>query len=188
MSSLEEHDREQAIITASAKASAIGMVCPNCGNKSEFMIAATIWGMITENGFDQDRKELPDHNSDYDEYAGCICPECQKSGIVQEFQEGPDFEDDDPDKCDKCGGAAPDGGDGYDGLCADCADKALNASRELGAILAALRFWQRSGLGGKNTDIVNGIPFHQDSIATGGGEFDALDADEIDELCERMNQ
>lgn len=92
------------------------------------------------------------------------------------------------DRCDRCGGPAPDGGDGYDGLCADCADKNENKARETATILAALRFWQRSGLGAENTDIVNGMPLHQTDIATGEGGFCALDFHEIDDLCERINQ
>lgn len=50
--------------------------------------------------------------------------------------------------------------------------------RELNTVLAALRYWQRCGdFGG------GGI---QD-IATNGGTEQALESDEIDTLCERLN-
>jgi hypothetical protein len=64
------------------------MFCPDCGHTGSFMVAATIWGMRTKQGFDQDHCALPNHDSDYDEYAACICPSCNKHGIVQEFQAG----------------------------------------------------------------------------------------------------
>jgi hypothetical protein len=44
--------------------------------------------------------------------------------------------------------------------------------------LAALRYWQASGL-----DAGPGF----DDIATDGGTLEAMDADEIDGLCERIN-
>lgn len=50
--------------------------------------------------------------------------------------------------------------------------------RELGAVLAGLRTWQAMS---------DGAPPEIDDIADGGGAFDPLDADEIDELCERIN-
>jgi hypothetical protein len=52
-------------------------------------------------------------------------------------------------------------------------------SRDLGTILAALRYWQREGLhsGGAEHD-----------IASDGGGLFPLDAEEIDELCERINR
>lgn len=64
----------------------LGMVCPSCGHVGSFMVAATVWGMMSGEGFNQDHDALPDRDSDYDEYAACICPSCQKTGIVQEFQ------------------------------------------------------------------------------------------------------
>lgn len=51
--------------------------------------------------------------------------------------------------------------------------------RELGTVLAALRYWQRMGLASSFCP--------EDDIATGAGNLDPLDADEIDELCERIN-
>ena len=51
-------------------------------------------------------------------------------------------------------------------------------ARELGTVLAALRYWQREGL-------MNGG--HEQDIATNGGEVEPLNADEIDALCERLN-
>lgn len=50
--------------------------------------------------------------------------------------------------------------------------------REMGAVLAALRYWQRAG--GFAGDDIN-------DIATGCGEFDELTDVEIDDLCERIN-
>lgn len=96
MSNLEEHEAEQARITAECESGecdhaecgeteGMGMECPKCGQTGEFMIAATIWGMQTSEGFDQDDKRLPDHDSDYDQYAGCICPKCGKEGVVEDF-------------------------------------------------------------------------------------------------------
>jgi hypothetical protein len=54
----------------------------------------------------------------------------------------------------------------------------LQDLRELGTVLAALRYWQREGLmsGGAEHD-----------IATDGDSFAALTAEEIDALCERLN-
>lgn len=49
---------------------------------------------------------------------------------------------------------------------------------EQAAILAALRYYQRTYTGG--IEAIN-------DIATNGGEHDALDASKIDELCERIN-
>lgn len=49
---------------------------------------------------------------------------------------------------------------------------------ELATVLAALRYWQREGLhsGGAEHD-----------IAEDGGDVDPLDAEDIDELCGRIN-
>jgi hypothetical protein len=62
--------------------------------------------------------------------------------------------------------------------------------RELGTVLAALRFWQSHGpprpnsvfdrLGSEEQDAL-------DEIRTGSSRFDPLTADEIDPLCERLN-
>jgi hypothetical protein len=56
----------------------------------------------------------------------------------------------------------------------------MNA-RELGTVLAALRYWQATLTG----DSVRLGEIH--AIATNIGEFTALRADEIDELCEQLN-
>jgi hypothetical protein len=50
-------------------------------------------------------------------------------------------------------------------------------TRELATVLAALRYWQREGLAIDDHD-----------IATDGGNLKELDAEEIDDLCERLNR
>lgn len=65
---------------------ATGMRCPSCGNTERFIILTQRWAMHTAEGDDPDHEDLPDHDSDWDEYAACRCPECPKTGIVQEFQ------------------------------------------------------------------------------------------------------
>lgn len=50
--------------------------------------------------------------------------------------------------------------------------------RERDTVLAALRYWQRSD----SAETEN-----ESMIATRDGEQDALQADEIDDLCERIN-
>lgn len=99
MSNLEDHEAEQSEITAMCEAGicdhpecqpqdepATSMRCPACGNTTSFIIMTQRWAMHTENGDDPDHPDLPDHDSDWDEYASCICPSCKKAGIVQEFQ------------------------------------------------------------------------------------------------------
>ncbi len=49
--------------------------------------------------------------------------------------------------------------------------------RERDTVLAALRMWQSRG----------NRPLALDEIATNGNEHTSLDAEEIDELCERLN-
>ena len=50
--------------------------------------------------------------------------------------------------------------------------------RELATILAALRYWQREGL----------MSFgHEQDIATDGDSINALNAEDIDALCESLN-
>ena len=53
--------------------------------------------------------------------------------------------------------------------------------RELATVLAALRHWQR-----QECYADGGIPEH--TIASDEGEHEPLDAQEIDELCERLNR
>ncbi len=51
--------------------------------------------------------------------------------------------------------------------------------RQTATVLAALRYWQREGLNSSGHEI--------DAIATNDGEFAAMDAEEIDTLCEEIN-
>lgn len=89
MSNLADHLAEQAEITAAHDTDAPeqieGMECPQCGQRECFHIAATVWGRHTANGFDSMDEGLPDHDSDWDQYAACRCPACAKSGIVEDF-------------------------------------------------------------------------------------------------------
>lgn len=55
--------------------------------------------------------------------------------------------------------------------------------RELGTVLAALRYWQRVG----TLDVYDGGADAEDNIATDGGKLQPLDVGEIDELCEKLN-
>ena len=54
------------------------------------------------------------------------------------------------------------------------------SARELGTVLAALRYWQNRDPYWSEGLLVN-------SIATDDGSFEPLSAEEIDELCERIN-
>ncbi len=59
-------------------------------------------------------------------------------------------------------------------------------SREFATILAALRYWQRNGeLDREEGTIIP--PMQEYDIATDCGELEPLTANEIDELCERVN-
>lgn len=51
-------------------------------------------------------------------------------------------------------------------------------NRTTATILAALRYWQREGVRSEG---------HEQDIATDGGRYAPLTADEIDALCERIN-
>ena len=97
MSNLSTHLADQDAITAACDAGTCDhpehhaeqlddLKCPNCGQTEAFHIAATVWGRYTANGFDQDAEDLPNGDSDWDQYAACICPECHKSGLVEDFQ------------------------------------------------------------------------------------------------------
>jgi hypothetical protein len=64
--------------------------------------------------------------------------------------------------------------------------------REFATILAALRFWQRTGLscdhyGNGNDAGCLVLPPEENDIATDGSTLEPLGEDEIDELCERLN-
>src|ERR1039457_907270 len=50
--------------------------------------------------------------------------------------------------------------------------------RQTATILAALRYWQREGLMSSG---------HEQDIATEGNSMNALDAEDIDALCEQIN-
>ena len=62
--------------------------------------------------------------------------------------------------------------------------------RELGTVLAAIRFWQNHGPPRPNSMFDRLDSDEQDAldeIRTGSRRFDPLTADEIDDLCERLN-
>ena len=52
-------------------------------------------------------------------------------------------------------------------------------ARELATVLAALRYYQNSPSIGE--------PSYVNDIATGNGAFEHMTADEIDDLCEKLN-
>ena len=54
--------------------------------------------------------------------------------------------------------------------------------RELGTVLAALRFWQRKAV---VPEAVAGLP--EEPIATSMDTLEPLNEGEIDDLCERLN-
>lgn len=56
--------------------------------------------------------------------------------------------------------------------------------RELATVLAALRYWQR--LLERGSSISQQVT--SDAIATDDGQVEPLTADEIDALCERINE
>lgn len=60
-------------------------------------------------------------------------------------------------------------------------------NRELATILAALRYYQRTGvcLDGCNGDLI--VPEEERDVATDGGTLEPLGEKEIDELCESIN-
>ena len=62
------------------------MKCPQCGQNEAFHINASVWGRYDAGGFDMDDRTLPNGDNDWSEYSGCICPECQKEGVVSDFQ------------------------------------------------------------------------------------------------------
>ena len=55
---------------------------------------------------------------------------------------------------------------------------------ELCTVLAALRYWQRNGAWKSGRDR---ITVDEYDIASDGGTLTPLDAEEIDDLCERLN-
>ena len=57
--------------------------------------------------------------------------------------------------------------------------KVAISNRELSLILAALRYWQREGSHSAGCE---------HDIATNEGDFDALNDDEIDDLCDLINR
>ncbi len=75
----------------------------------------------------------------------------------------------------------PDGGD----ICPDCAVQGINIAvteQEFYTIIAALRFYQESGMGdpGNRSDDIH-------ALACNGDDVVSLDAVGIDNLCERIN-
>jgi hypothetical protein len=54
----------------------------------------------------------------------------------------------------------------------------LGNHRNLATVLAALRYWQREGVGSAG---------HEQNIATDDGAWSAMSVEEIDELCEAIN-
>jgi hypothetical protein len=56
------------------------------------------------------------------------------------------------------------------------------SDRELATVLASLRWWQ------SHMEAWGRMPLDHEEIATNLGEIDPLNAEEIDELCERINQ
>ncbi|NRC54187.1 hypothetical protein [Neoaquamicrobium sediminum] len=65
---------------------------------------------------------------------------------------------------------------------ADMVKRAPLDAQELATVLAALRFYQESGMGdpGNRSNAIH-------EIATNGDSVVSLDADAIDALCERLN-
>jgi len=96
--------------------------------------------------------------------------------------------DDDHETCSECGCTYEEGGDGFQGVCPSCTDKIGDergferalSNRELNMILSALRLAQR--------EIGKGQDFAKCEIATNGFEDFPLTPDEIDDLCERLNE
>jgi len=86
MSNLADHLAEQDEITAAHEAANdLGMACPKCGQIEAFHISASVWGRYTTEGFDPDAEDICEGGSDWDQYAGCICPACQHTGVVEDF-------------------------------------------------------------------------------------------------------
>lgn len=96
--------------------------------------------------------------------------------------------DQDKVMCSLCNCTYDEGGDGFLGLCPSCSDKTGDevgfetalSNRELNMILSALRLAQRK--------IGDGYDFSQCEIATNGFEDFPLTPNEIDGLCDRLNE
>ena len=63
----------------------LNMKCPNCGQNESFNICADIWGRYTTQGFDVQARNLPEYGNTWDQYAGCQCAKCGRTGVVEEF-------------------------------------------------------------------------------------------------------
>jgi hypothetical protein len=59
-------------------------------------------------------------------------------------------------------------------------------TREHATVLAALRYWQRIISSYPYGD--GSLPSPEEDVATNGGDVEALGSEEIDDLCERINQ
>lgn len=56
------------------------MKCPRCGSDGPFRIEVKTFCLIYDDGSDE-------HGSiDWDDDSACVCPACDRSGIVQEFR------------------------------------------------------------------------------------------------------
>ena len=79
------------------------------------------------------------------------------------------------------------------GVAGNATERAVDdrlTERELGTLLAALRFWQNHGPPQPNglfNRLESGEQDPLDEIRTGSGRFTPLTAEEIDGLCERLN-
>ena len=71
-----------------------GLKCPKCGQDDRFHVVMTTWTLVTDNGSDPDASELPDHSHEWGDDAPCVCPKCQHSGTVEDFEDLEDFDED----------------------------------------------------------------------------------------------
>ncbi len=62
------------------------------------------------------------------------------------------------------------------------------AERDLATILAALRLWQDSHNPTRRQKPLCELHQWLNEIATDGGSFERLSRDEVDDLCDRLNQ
>lgn len=64
-----------------------GVACPSCGQEDRFKIVARIMCEVTDDG-----SEPIDGNHEWDDESVCVCPDCDHTGILKEFQK-PDIQD-----------------------------------------------------------------------------------------------
>lgn len=127
-----------------------GMRCPKCGSEEPFRINISMDAEVSDNGTDVNSHM----DIEWEDGSRCECLACDHVGSVREFEIDPQPQT--PER-------AP--------LTPD--------SRQLSAILAALRFAQTIKFEDMPSDIVN--------IATCLGTVDPLSSSEIDDLCETLN-